>query len=85
MPQLQKTEIKARAAQLREVGEQALARHLKTHSGSVRDVLVEQDTNGRLPDFSQVALRGFGPLEAGRPVRARIVADDGRKLIAEPA
>ena len=85
MPQLEKSVIKARAARLRQVGEEALARHLRTHLGTERDVLVEQETNGRLADFSQVSLQGFPNLEAGRPVRARIVAEDGRKLIAEPA
>ena len=85
MPQLEKPVIKARAARLRETGEDALARHLRTHLGHARDVLVEQETNGRLSDFSQVSLQGFTSLEAGRPVRARIVAEDGRKLIAEPA
>ncbi len=84
MPQLEKALIKERAARLREVGERALARHLDTHVGAVRDVLVEQETDGRLSDFSRVALRGFAALEAGRPVPARIVAQDGQKLIAEP-
>ena len=84
MPQLEKALIKERAARLREVGERALARHLDTHIGAVRDVLVEQETDGRLSDFSRVALTGFATLEAGRPVPARIVAQDGQKLIAEP-
>jgi threonylcarbamoyladenosine tRNA methylthiotransferase MtaB len=85
MPQLEKTEIKARAARLREAGDAALSRHLMTHVGHNRSVLVEQETSGRLADFSQVSLKGFGSLEPGRPVSARITAEDGRKLIAEPA
>ncbi|RIJ24076.1 tRNA (N(6)-L-threonylcarbamoyladenosine(37)-C(2))-methylthiotransferase MtaB [Henriciella barbarensis] len=85
MPQLQKAVIKDRAARLREVGNRALSRHLDTHVGAVRDVLVEQENDGRLADFSRVALTGFATLEAGRPVPARIVAQDGQKLIAEPA
>ena len=85
MPQLEKALIKERAARLREVGERALARHLDTHVGAVLDVLVEQENDGRLSDFSRVALTGFATLEAGRPVPARIVAQDGQKLIAEPA
>jgi threonylcarbamoyladenosine tRNA methylthiotransferase MtaB len=85
MPQLEKALIKERAARLREVGERALSRHLDTHVGAVRDVLVEQENDGRLSDFSRVALTGFATLEAGRPVPARIVAQDGQKLIAEPA
>ena len=85
MPQLEKALIKERAARLREVGERALSHHLDTHVGAVRDVLVEQVNDGRLSDFSRVALTGFATLEAGRPVPARIVAQDGQKLIAEPA
>ncbi|HIG22286.1 MAG TPA: tRNA (N(6)-L-threonylcarbamoyladenosine(37)-C(2))-methylthiotransferase MtaB [Henriciella marina] len=84
MPQLEKALIKERAARLRDVGERALSRHLDTHVGAVRDVLVEQENDGRLSDFSRVALTGFATLEAGRPVPARIVAQDGQKLIAEP-
>ena len=85
MPQLEKALIKERAARLRDVGDRALSRHLDTHVGAVRDVLVEQENDGRLCDFSRVALTGFATLEAGRPVPARIVAQDGQKLIAEPA
>lgn len=85
MPQLDKSVIKDRAARLRETGAAALQHHLDSHVGRLRDVLVEQDTSGRLADFSQVALRGFETLETGRPVPARIVAQDGRKLIGEPA
>lgn len=85
MPQLEKALIKQRSASLRATGEKVLARHLNGHVGHVRDVLVEQDLSGRLGDFSQVSLQGFAMPEAGRPVRARIVAQDGRKLIAEPA
>ncbi|WP_084396329.1 tRNA (N(6)-L-threonylcarbamoyladenosine(37)-C(2))-methylthiotransferase MtaB [Henriciella aquimarina] len=85
MPQLEKAVIKARAARLRETGAAALSRHLDTHVGQTREVLVEQETSGRLGDFSQVSLEDFQGLEAGRPVAARIVRHDGRKLIGEPA
>ena len=85
MPQLEKAVIKDRAARLREAGAAALARHLDTHVGLLREVLVEQDANGRLGDFTQVALRGFTGLEAGRPVTARMAGHDQRKLIGEPA
>ena len=85
MPQLEKAVIKDRAARLREAGAAALARHLDTHVGLLREVLVEQDANGRLGDFTQVALRGFTRLEAGRPVTARMAGHDQRKLIGEPA
>lgn len=85
MPQLKKAVIKERAARLRAVGADALSKHLELHVGRTLEVLVEQQTNGRLSDFSQVALEGFDTLEAGRPVLARIVAQDGKKLIGAPA
>ncbi|MEQ8558056.1 MAG: tRNA (N(6)-L-threonylcarbamoyladenosine(37)-C(2))-methylthiotransferase MtaB [Henriciella sp.] len=85
MPQLEKALIKARAARLRDAGAAALSSHLEGHVGQTHDVLVEQEANGRLGDFSQVSLEGFQGLEAGRPVAARIVSQDGRKLIGEPA
>ena len=85
MPQLEKAVIKARASRLRAAGAAALHRHLDRHVGQLRSVLVEQEASGRLGDFSQVWLQGFDPLEAGRPVEARIVEHDGQKLIGEPA
>ena len=85
MPQLEKAVIKARASRLRAAGAAALRRHLDRHVGQLRSVLVEQESSGRLGDFSQVWLQGFDPLEAGRPVEARIVEHDGQKLIGEPA
>ena len=85
MPQLEKTLIKQRAARLREVGQEALIRHMARHVGEIRNVLVEQDTSGRLGDFTQVSLAGFSTLEAGRPVAARITRHDNNKLIGEPA
>ena len=55
MPQLDKALIKARAARLREAGDRALTRHLESHIGKMRRVLVEAGGLGRLADFTPVA------------------------------
>ena len=55
MPQLDRALIKARAARLREAAGDALVRHLETHNGKVRRVLVEAGGQGRLADFSPVS------------------------------
>ncbi len=84
MPQLEKSVIKARAAQLREAGATALLNHLSAHKDKDVEVLVEKDERGRLPDFTPVMLQGFDTLEAGRPVRAQIIGHDTQKLIGTP-
>ena len=81
MPQLEKTVIKARAAQLRAAGKAALINHLGSHIGRETDVLVERGTNGRLPDFTPVTVDA-PDAEAGRPIRARIIGHDETKLKA---
>lgn len=85
MPQLGKAVIKARAARLRDAGAAALLDHLQTYIGKQAEILVETDARGRLPDFTPVELRGFDAAETGRPVRARIIGQDGEKLIGSPA
>ncbi|MDJ0920251.1 MAG: tRNA (N(6)-L-threonylcarbamoyladenosine(37)-C(2))-methylthiotransferase MtaB [Henriciella sp.] len=82
MPQLDKALVKARAAELRAAGAEALIHHLQAHIGSVSEVLVETGQRGRLPDFTPVHLEGFAHAEAGRPVRAQIIGHDGQKLKA---
>ena len=54
IPQLDRALIKSRAAELREAGTRALERHLATHIGQVRRVLVEVGGQGRLADFTPV-------------------------------
>jgi threonylcarbamoyladenosine tRNA methylthiotransferase MtaB len=80
MPQLDKAVVRARAARLREVGEAALARHLTNYEGRIVEALVERDRSARLPDFTPVRFEQ-DPGDAGRPVRARIVRQDGKQLI----
>jgi threonylcarbamoyladenosine tRNA methylthiotransferase MtaB len=80
MPQLDQAVIRARAARLREVGEAALARHLTNYEGRIVEALVERGRSARLPDFTPVRFER-DPGGAGRPVRARIVRQDGKQLI----
>ncbi|MAN47308.1 MAG: tRNA (N(6)-L-threonylcarbamoyladenosine(37)-C(2))-methylthiotransferase MtaB [Hyphomonas sp.] len=80
MPQVAKAEVKARAARLRDVGAEALARHLSKYEGRSVDALIERGTSARLPDFTPVQFEA-DPGEAGRVVRARIVGQDGKQLI----
>lgn len=80
MPQLDKAVVRARAARLREVGEAALARHLTNYEGRIVEALVERGRSARLPDFTPVRFE-CDPGGAGRPVRARIVRQDGKQLI----
>ena len=80
MPQLDKAMVKTRAARLRDVGAAALERHLRKYDGQTVEALVERGNSARLPDFTPVQFE-IDPGEAGRPVRARIVRQDGKQLI----
>ncbi len=80
MPQLDRAVVKARAARLREVGAAALEQHLRKYDGQTVEALVERGNSARLPDFTPVQFES-DPGEAGRPVRARIVRQDGKQLI----
>jgi len=80
MPQLDKAVVKARAARLRDVGAAALERHLRKYDGQTVEALVERGNSARLPDFTPVQFES-DPGDAGRPVRARIVRQDGKQLI----
>ncbi|MEM7637849.1 MAG: tRNA (N(6)-L-threonylcarbamoyladenosine(37)-C(2))-methylthiotransferase MtaB [Pseudomonadota bacterium] len=82
MPQLEKSVIKDRAARLRAAGQAALTKHLDSHVGRDVDVLVERQQQGRLPDFTPVALE-TDSAEAGRPIRARIIGHDTTRLKAQ--
>ena len=81
MPQLDKAVIKERAARLRAAGQSALINHLDTHIGSETEVLIERETQGRLPDFTPVKFEHVSG-EAGRPIRARIIDHDDTRLKA---
>jgi threonylcarbamoyladenosine tRNA methylthiotransferase MtaB len=78
MPQVRGDVIKARARRLRATGEAALQRRLALEVGSVRQVLIESDRQGRTEHFLPVAIAGEVPGE----VRTMTIAGhDGARLI----
>ncbi len=83
MPQHERGLIKERAARLRQIGGDALNRHLAGEVGGERTVLVEQPGRGRTEQFTQTRLSA--DLPAGALVPARITGHDGTRLLAEAA
>jgi threonylcarbamoyladenosine tRNA methylthiotransferase MtaB len=81
MPQIDRATVKARADRLRQVGEQATARHLDAQVGRALSVLVEKPGLGRAEDFTEVRLAAA--LGAGHIVSVRASGHDGRRLSAE--
>ena len=82
MPQLPGNVVKARAARLRELGTQAVAKHLASLQGREVEVLVEQDTMARTPTFAPVKLNEA--MQNGALINVRVTHDDGRKAYASP-
>ena len=85
MPQLEKTIIKARAAKLRAVGDDALARHNKRHIGKNRVALVERGGMARLADFTQIEISSREEDLVGKALPFSISAADNNKLIGTRA
>ncbi|HRP11219.1 MAG TPA: tRNA (N(6)-L-threonylcarbamoyladenosine(37)-C(2))-methylthiotransferase MtaB [Terricaulis sp.] len=87
MPQVDRRVVKARAAQLRDAGAAALARHLQSWVGREAEALVEREGFARLPDFTAVHLGppAPSPANAGAGVRLRFTAHDGAHLIGAAA
>lgn len=81
MPQLDKSVIKTRAAQLRSVAKEALMRYQRSLCGTDVDVLVEQPTVGRTPHFTQVRLNS--EQHAGTLLKAKIGTLDHGILTAQ--
>jgi threonylcarbamoyladenosine tRNA methylthiotransferase MtaB len=54
MPQIERREVKARAERLRQAGRAALDSYLATCQGRHTEVLVEKDTTGRTPHFTEI-------------------------------
>jgi threonylcarbamoyladenosine tRNA methylthiotransferase MtaB len=81
MPQVARAEIKARAARLRQKGEQALARFLASQQGKEIEILIESDHIGRTPHFAEVELASTGPV--GSLARALVTGHDDRRLTGE--
>ena len=81
MPQLDRATVKSRADRLRQVGAQAVERHLDAQVGRTLSVLVERPGIGRAEDFTEVRLAGAHL--AGHIVSVRVVGHDGRRVLAE--
>src|SRR5690606_16400128 len=81
MPQVDRKEVKERAARLRSLGSKVLARFLEQQHGSVVEVLTEGANVGRTAQFAEVKLSDEVP--AGALLSARIQGDDGQRLAGE--
>src|SRR3569833_3816526 len=81
MPQFSGKVAKARAAQLRALGEQQYSRFCESRLGAVESVLVERDGLGRTEQFVPIAVPGHGP---GELVTVRAVATSADGLVGEP-
>jgi threonylcarbamoyladenosine tRNA methylthiotransferase MtaB len=79
MPQLDRGLVKERAARLRSRGAAALARHLASEAGAVRQILVEQDGAGRTEHFTPATIDGG---RTGEIVAARVIGHTSRALVA---
>jgi threonylcarbamoyladenosine tRNA methylthiotransferase MtaB len=78
MPQVRGEVIKERARRLRATGEAALQRRLVAEIGSVRQVLIESDRQGRTEHFIPVAIAGDTP---GAVRRLVMKGHDGTRLL----
>ena len=80
MPQVSGPEVKDRAAQLRAVGDAALARHLAAQLGKTHRILTEGPRIGRTEQFTEVVFDA--DQSEGQIVTARITGQQGGMLTA---
>jgi threonylcarbamoyladenosine tRNA methylthiotransferase MtaB len=78
MPQVSGDEIRARAKRLREAGEAALQRRLRSEIGATRQVLIESNKQGRTEHFVPVSISGETP---GAVRTLTISGNDGARLM----
>ncbi len=83
MPQVDRAAVKARAAELRALGEARLAGYLATQCGTRTEILMERENVGRTPQFVEVTVDR--PQKVGGIVPAHIRRSDGKRLDAEVA
>jgi len=81
MPQVSRSEVKERAARLRQLGGEVLARYLAQQHGAVVDVLTERKNIGRTAQYAEIRLEGEAPV--GAILRARVQGSDGQRLAGE--
>jgi threonylcarbamoyladenosine tRNA methylthiotransferase MtaB len=82
MPQVHGAVISRRAGELRARGTAALTAHLQKAKGRRIQVLMENETQGRSPDFTPVRLDPCS-VAGGALVDAVVSGDDGAVLLAE--
>jgi threonylcarbamoyladenosine tRNA methylthiotransferase MtaB len=80
MPQLPREIARARAEELRKLGEQRLRSHLDAQIGKTVNILTERGGNGRAEDFTLVRTPGQEP---GQILRATVKDHDGQALLVE--
>jgi threonylcarbamoyladenosine tRNA methylthiotransferase MtaB len=80
MPQVKGEIRRARAAQLRALGEKAMQRHLDSLVGQRLDVLVEKPELGRTPSFAEARL--LAPAPVGEVVTVECAAREGSQIVA---
>ncbi len=78
MPQVPAEVRRERAARLRQAGDAALARFLRSRVGSTTEVLVEKDNSGHCPHYAPVDLDFGAP--AGAIVPIRVTGANGQRL-----
>tara|TARA_R110000868_G_scaffold53928_1_gene169137 strand:- start:21879 stop:23213 length:1335 start_codon:yes stop_codon:yes gene_type:complete len=83
MPQLDKAEIKARAARLRDKADQVLAAHLDGMIGPVKAALMEKPGFARAGNFAAIRLPETEFPRAGALVDMQVTRHDGRELYGE--
>lgn len=81
MPQVARTTVRQRAAELRLKGSVALAVHLGAQVGRDVEVLVERGDLGRTRDYAEMKLAA--PARQGDLVGARVTRSDGKRLHGE--
>lgn len=82
MPQLSPGQVKARAKELRRVGEHALYRHLDRHIDSFQEAILERNGFARLADYSHVSFENHNQ-HTSDLVQTHILRREGRKLVGE--
>ena len=81
MPQLPKSEVRARNERLRAAGQAALDRHLARQVGRELTALVERPGLARAADFTEIAFSGAAP--AGLCARFRVTGVEGGRARAD--
>jgi threonylcarbamoyladenosine tRNA methylthiotransferase MtaB len=80
MPQLERTIVKRRAAELRTLGAEQTQRHFAQEQGKIRQVLVETASQGRTEHFTPVQITDGAP---GTLVDVQITGANQTALIGE--